>query len=325
MTKQNSNTPVLVEHQFNGKAINQRNEDGYISATAMCRVAGKQIGHYKSNDQTKEYLEALSTDIGIPTSELIQSLKGGSGQQGTWVHPKVAIHLAQWLSPQFAVQVTNWVYDWMNGKAENATSQHEAVPLASCSVIMYHGTAVLMLHRSKKDWVCFQSLCQVMDLNFRHHCQSVQDAGLHFAQIEQTGEKVFCISYQSAVLWLSNFNPEKIRLVKRHKVVSAMLNLPRLLTEARDAYREISKTLPAKPKVAKLPSNRMALLAALEKIEGKKLAVLPCEDVLAFDQTLADMLFAYRAGVDGLGSKLLNSGFTLRSLRQGPAQLELKP
>jgi hypothetical protein len=36
---------------------------------------------------------ALSADIGIPTSELIQSLKGGNGPQGTWVHPKVSIHL----------------------------------------------------------------------------------------------------------------------------------------------------------------------------------------------------------------------------------------
>ena len=35
--------------------------------------------------------------------------------QGTWVHPQVAIHLAQWLSPQFAVKVTQWVFDWMNG------------------------------------------------------------------------------------------------------------------------------------------------------------------------------------------------------------------
>jgi hypothetical protein len=38
--------------------------------------------------------------------------------QGTWVHPQVAIHLAQWLSPKFAVQVTKWVYEWMSGKGQ---------------------------------------------------------------------------------------------------------------------------------------------------------------------------------------------------------------
>lgn len=36
--------------------------------------------------------------------------------RGTWVHPRVAINLAQWISPQFAVKVTQWVIDWMNGQ-----------------------------------------------------------------------------------------------------------------------------------------------------------------------------------------------------------------
>ena len=32
------------------------------------------------------------------------------------MHPKVAIHLGQWISPAFAVQVTEWVFDWMTGR-----------------------------------------------------------------------------------------------------------------------------------------------------------------------------------------------------------------
>lgn len=55
--------------------------------------------------------------MGIPISELVQSLRGGdASMQGTWVHPQVAINLAQWLSPEFAVKVTQWVMDWMQGK-----------------------------------------------------------------------------------------------------------------------------------------------------------------------------------------------------------------
>lgn len=38
---------------------------------------------------------------------------------GTWVHRKVAIHLAQWLSPSFAVQVSNWLEELLiTGKVE---------------------------------------------------------------------------------------------------------------------------------------------------------------------------------------------------------------
>jgi hypothetical protein len=47
--------------------------------------------------------------MGIPITELVQSIRGGTPElQGTWVHPQVAIALAQWLSPEFAVKVTKW-------------------------------------------------------------------------------------------------------------------------------------------------------------------------------------------------------------------------
>jgi hypothetical protein len=43
--------------------------------------------------------------------------------QGTWVHPQVAIHLAQWCSAEFAVKVSQWVYDWMSGKGAPAKAE----------------------------------------------------------------------------------------------------------------------------------------------------------------------------------------------------------
>lgn len=53
---------------------------------------------------------------GIPATRLILSISGGTPHlQGTWVHPQVAVHLAQWLSPRFSVLVTRWVTDWMSG------------------------------------------------------------------------------------------------------------------------------------------------------------------------------------------------------------------
>jgi hypothetical protein len=115
-TKQQSLT--LIPHPYGAEVIRQRAGDGYINATAMCKAANKEFKHYNENRTTKEFVAELSREVGIPTSELIQSLSGGNPQlQGTWVHPQVAIHLAQWLSPRFAVMVTEWVYDWMSGKS----------------------------------------------------------------------------------------------------------------------------------------------------------------------------------------------------------------
>jgi len=112
----------LISHKVNETSIPQRASDGYINATEMCRAAGKLMADYLRLGATKDFIAELSSDMGIPISELNQVLKGGDPSlQGTWVHPKVAIHLAQWLSPKFAVQVSNWVYDWMSGKHQPAT------------------------------------------------------------------------------------------------------------------------------------------------------------------------------------------------------------
>ena len=117
---------LLIEHSLEGVVIPQRPTDGYINATLLCQGAGKQFGHYNSTIQTKAFLEALSADIGIPISGLVQVIRGGNDKlnQGTWVHPQVAINLGQWLSPAFAVQVTKWVFDWMQGKTQSYMPEH---------------------------------------------------------------------------------------------------------------------------------------------------------------------------------------------------------
>lgn len=110
----------LIPHQVDNNVVEQRAADGYINATAMCKACGKQFGHYRANSGTDAFLDALSLDIGIPISKLIQVVRGANLAQGTWVHPQVAINLAQWLSPRFAVMVSSWVFDWMSGKIRPA-------------------------------------------------------------------------------------------------------------------------------------------------------------------------------------------------------------
>lgn len=61
-------------------------------------------------------MKALSTKTCIPSSTLIQAVRGGNVElQGTWVHPYVAVNLAQWANPEVAVDVSIWIAKWMNG------------------------------------------------------------------------------------------------------------------------------------------------------------------------------------------------------------------
>lgn len=108
---------TLIEREVNNSIIEQRSNDGYINATALCAVAGKRWHNYARNETTDHFLKALEAKTRIRVTELIQEVRSGSGTVSTWIHPKVAIHLAQWLSAEFAVQVSEWVYEWMSGKS----------------------------------------------------------------------------------------------------------------------------------------------------------------------------------------------------------------
>lgn len=110
--------PGIIDRKAENEIISQRVTDGYVNATAMCKAAGKTWSEYARLVTTNSYIKELSSALQIPQGDLVQSIVGGiSYLQGTWVHPQIAIHLAQWLSPRFAVLVSQWVMEWMSGKS----------------------------------------------------------------------------------------------------------------------------------------------------------------------------------------------------------------
>ena len=109
-----------------GKKIEYRNSDGYINITQLCRAAGKgkEFKRWKEYSKTKPFLEALSHRTLRAVSDLIHVSKGGGDknkEHKTWVHPYVAINIAQWASPDFAAQVCIWVFEIIvTGKVDSS-------------------------------------------------------------------------------------------------------------------------------------------------------------------------------------------------------------
>ncbi|WP_298909946.1 KilA-N domain-containing protein [uncultured Nostoc sp.] len=101
----------MLTHSWRDSEIQQMPQDGqigkytipkgYVNATQMCAANGKLWGHYKEIKSTKAYWLELSNDIVIPISSLIVEVSGRGSTQGTWVHPEIAIDLAQWVSIPF--------------------------------------------------------------------------------------------------------------------------------------------------------------------------------------------------------------------------------
>lgn len=137
----------LIPHKTDdGLIIAQRQFDGYINATAMCAAVGKKFNDYTRLASTKEFVEALNSDTGIPVTELIQTVSGGDpSRQGSWVHPDVAINLAQWLSPKFSVMVSKWVREWLAGgrNSGGAMPYHIQRYMANRSKVPYTHFSVL--------------------------------------------------------------------------------------------------------------------------------------------------------------------------------------
>lgn len=109
---------------IDGVTIEARAFDGYINATQMCSSVktihgnDKEIKHWRANASSKAFLLELAAVVGIPTTALVLVGKSKFGAGGkeiettpTWVHPRVAIHIAQWLSPKYAVRVTGWIME----------------------------------------------------------------------------------------------------------------------------------------------------------------------------------------------------------------------
>lgn len=130
----------LINHSLDNNLVCQRKDNGYINATALCKACNRQIFDYFRLDTTNAFINELSSETGYPVSELKITIKGFGVQQGTWVHPYVAINLAQWASPKFAVAVSKWVFDWFNGQ-----KTPEVEPAEQKALLPYNPTAVEMV------------------------------------------------------------------------------------------------------------------------------------------------------------------------------------
>ena len=86
------------------KALLQDNTraDEYVNGTKLCQKFGKDIKDYKRYDRVKSLIESVQSKIG--QNHPVLEVKRGKGG-GTFVHPVIAIDLAEWLSPAFGLHV----------------------------------------------------------------------------------------------------------------------------------------------------------------------------------------------------------------------------
>jgi len=101
---------------LNEITIISRSEDGYINAKQLCQAGNKQFNDWYKLKSTKELIDVLrkneeKVNMETSISQFVDIKKNNSAnfEQNIWIHPDLAIQLAQWISPEFTLQVSRWI------------------------------------------------------------------------------------------------------------------------------------------------------------------------------------------------------------------------
>lgn len=120
--------------------------DGYLHATQIAKHFGKLPKDYLKTEQTQEYIAALADNcvrrkILTDKNQLV-IIKQGGIEQGTWLHPKLAIHFARWLDPKFAVWCDEQIEHIISGSLK-LEPQQPALPQLNDELVLSIGRLLL--------------------------------------------------------------------------------------------------------------------------------------------------------------------------------------
>lgn len=116
----------LVTKDYQGHAIAYQ-DDGWFNATQAAAKWGKVPAEWLRLPSTVEYLAALKrhqSDMG--KTHITKKGNSKNFQQGTWLHPKLAVPFARWLDVDFAVWCDAQIDTLIRGKDDWRKLRHQS-------------------------------------------------------------------------------------------------------------------------------------------------------------------------------------------------------
>jgi len=114
---------------LNNIIIISRNKDNYINATQLCLAGNKDFNDWFCLNSTKQLINEVMNETHIDISLLVDVKKESNNNitqlheiidTDSWIHPNLAIYLAQWISPKFYLQVGKWTRTLLTNVLTNA-------------------------------------------------------------------------------------------------------------------------------------------------------------------------------------------------------------
>lgn len=91
---------------INDVTVESRESDNFINATQLCEAGGKRFDDWCFLPTTTQLTMDLGTCLYGKPWPLKSLMERGSE---SWIHPKLAVQLADWISPSFAILISQWI------------------------------------------------------------------------------------------------------------------------------------------------------------------------------------------------------------------------
>lgn len=218
--------------QYNGSPITfQIGRVTMVNATQMAKPFdnAKRPQFWLNNQQTNEFLRALSKARNLALADLVRVTKGGNNP-GTWFHEDVALEFARWLSPQFAI--------WCNDRIKELMRYGMTATTQTIDSILADPENAIKLLTALKD-----ERRKVKDLEIRNKAYEVQHRKLlkeNFKHMEQLEAQAPKVEYADNIL-LSERTYTTTEIAKLLNMSACKLN--RLLSEKGVLYRQQNQWL----------------------------------------------------------------------------------
>ena len=126
-----SNTQEIIYESIDNKfayakygefKVMMMKDNGYINITKLCKEGKKEFFNWKRLESSKKFLDDFSTEVGIPTPDLLIVINSGNTNvltRGTYAHPDLVPHVASWISSKFAVYIMKIIKLWRSQNEQN--------------------------------------------------------------------------------------------------------------------------------------------------------------------------------------------------------------
>jgi len=142
---ESSRLTTVFTTEYDGVAVTFTG-DGWFDATAAAAKFGKRPVDWLRLPETKRYITALKNRSG-KISLLRVERRGRGKRDATWMHPKLAVRLAQWLDVDFAIWCDEQIDHilrgglsvWQKaGGTRSDTPDREAVLTTAAAIVARH-------------------------------------------------------------------------------------------------------------------------------------------------------------------------------------------